>query len=162
MIDTDPRPAIALPLHGGCACGAVRYTVSSAPVLLMACHCSACQRQSGSAFGLSLRVLRADVSITGATETRIRETERGTLSETRFCPACGTRILNARPGTPHAHLRGGTLDDTSWLRPAAHIWLSARQPWFEPEAGTLAFDGQPDSLDAIAAHWQAHMAPQFV
>ncbi len=59
------RPDVSLPLQGGCACGAVRYTLKSAPVALFACHCTLCQRQSGSAFGQSLRVRRADLDIQG-------------------------------------------------------------------------------------------------
>ncbi len=161
MNRTPERPSVALPLTGGCGCGAVRYTLSSAPILLFACHCSLCQRQSGSAFGLSLRVHRADLAITGPTATALRKTERAEPSESLFCQACGGRIFNARPGTPFCHLRGGTLDNTGWLRPAAHIWASRRQPWIELGDTALIYDEQPDGLDRIAAHWQAHMAPDF-
>ncbi|WP_370206659.1 GFA family protein [Pararhodobacter marinus] len=155
------RPDVSLPLQGGCACGAVRYTLKSAPVALFACHCTLCQRQSGSAFGQSLRVRRADLDIQGETVTLRRETERGTRSESVFCPGCGGRLYNMRPGTDYCHLRGGTLDDTSWLRPAAHIWTRHAQPWFTPPADTLVETGQPASLDAIVQHWQDTKAPRF-
>ena len=38
---------------GGCQCGAVRYEVTGPPIKLYVCHCTECQRQSGSAFGMS-------------------------------------------------------------------------------------------------------------
>lgn len=158
--DTD-RPTVSLPLEGGCACGSLRYRLTSAPLALFACHCSLCQRQSGSAFGQSLRVNRADLSLTGRSETMVRDTERGTRSESLFCPGCGGRIFNARPGTGICHLRGGTLDDTSWLRPSAHIWTCKAQPWMVFGANTLVYDGQPDDLGPIIAHWQDSKAPRF-
>ena len=157
-----PRSPVSLPLHGGCACGALRYTLTSAPLALLACHCSLCQRQSGSAFGQSLRVTLADLHLDGPSETRLRDTERGTKSQMVFCPNCGGRIYNARPGTPVCHLRGGTLDDTSWLRPAAHLWTSRAQPWVSFGAGTLIYDGQPDDLQPIVSLWQDRFAPEFV
>lgn len=160
-LPVSSRSTVSLPLHGGCACGAVRYSLSSAPIALFACHCTLCQRQSGSAFGQSLRVRRADLTWTGETVTRERLTERGTASESLFCPGCGGRIFNARPGTDFCHLRAGTLDDTSWLKPAAHIWTQHAQPWFTPPADTLVEPGQPQDLDPIIRHWQAVMAPVF-
>ena len=158
--DTESQ-TIDLPLEGGCACAALRYRLGSAPVLLFACHCHQCQRQSGSAFGLSLRVRRADLTLSGPFKTRLRQTERNTASETVFCPACGARIFNARPGTDFCHLRGGTLDETGWLRPAAHIWTDSAQPWMRFDAGTLVYPGQPNDLSAIERLWQDRMAPRF-
>ncbi|WP_068298372.1 GFA family protein [Pararhodobacter sp. CCB-MM2] len=158
--DTE-RPTIDLPLEGGCACGALRYRLGSAPILLFACHCHQCQRQSGSAFGQSLRVRRADLTLSGEVQTRMRQTERGTTSETVFCPGCGARIFNARPGTEFCHLRGGTLDDTSWLRPAAHIWTDSAQPWMRFDPEVLISPGQPDDLGAIEQLWQSKMSPRF-
>ena len=48
-------------LEGGCQCGAIRYRVTGAPVTFYACHCTECQKQSASAFGLSLWVGRSDL-----------------------------------------------------------------------------------------------------
>jgi hypothetical protein len=48
------RPS--LPLLGGCACGAIRYEITTFPQLLYACHCTDCQTQSGSAFALNMPV----------------------------------------------------------------------------------------------------------
>jgi hypothetical protein len=161
MPSVAPRRRVALPLTGGCACGAVRYRLSSAPVLLFACHCSLCQRQSGSAFGLSLRVRRDDLALSGPVARFDRVTERGAPSESLFCPSCGGRILNARPSTEFFHLRGCTLDDTSWLRPAAHIWTEGRQDWVTLDPEALLHPRQPDDLQAMTALWQARMAPDF-
>ena len=56
-----------LPITGGCQCGAVRYAIAAAPLTVYACHCTDCQRQSGSAFALSLIAPRDAVRITEGT-----------------------------------------------------------------------------------------------
>ena len=62
--------------QGGCQCGAIRSRLLRAPVALYACHCLNCQKQSSSAFGLSMWVERDAVEFTGA-EPRIYRTDRG-------------------------------------------------------------------------------------
>ena len=52
------------PYSGGCQCGQVRYDLTGEPLHLIACHCSECQNQSGSAFGMSMIVKMDDLKIT--------------------------------------------------------------------------------------------------
>jgi hypothetical protein len=54
---------LALPAEGGCQCGENRYRIIGEPVWLAVCHCNDCKHQSGSAFGMSLRVRKADLEI---------------------------------------------------------------------------------------------------
>jgi len=116
---------------GGCQCGAVRYEITGEPRRLLVCHCRDCQRQSGSAFGMTL--------VVGASEFRILEGELKTFSVQSdagreklgaFCPSCGTRIYHKLEWRPDAvTIKPGTLDDTSWLEPKMHIWTRSKQPW---------------------------------
>lgn len=152
---------IPLPLEGGCQCGAVRYRISTAPVAYYWCHCTQCQRASGAAFGESLRVRQADVHVTGALGQWNRTTDFGTTTEVVFCPVCATRIWHARPNTGFCHIRAGTLDDTSWLEPVAHIWARSRQPGVQFAADALVFDEQPAGLDAIIDRWTERMGARF-
>ena len=48
-----------------------------------------------------------------------------------------------------AVVRPGTLDDTSWLRPVAHLWTRSAQPWFEFPEGVVRFATQPDDLKEL-------------
>jgi len=54
--DAATRPRPPPPLTGGCPCGAIRYQVTALPLLLYACHCTNCQRQSGSALAINMPV----------------------------------------------------------------------------------------------------------
>ncbi len=149
-----------LPLTGGCQCGAVRYAIAAAPLTLYACHCSDCQRQTGSAFALSLMVPRAAVLITQGTPAAWQRpgshTSSGTPAECLFCPACGARLYHLPSRNPAmAVVKPGTLDDTSWLEPVGHIWTRSAQPWVSFAAGTLLYEGQPPDLAALGEAWHA-------
>ena len=53
------------PYTGGCQCGSVRYVVTMEPIRVLACHCKECQRQSASAFGMSMPVKKDSLTVTG-------------------------------------------------------------------------------------------------
>lgn len=119
-----------LPLTGGCQCGACRYEIRGWPLTFYICHCTECQAQSASAFGESLQVAVDDLTLSGPTATTTRQTASGTTMEGTFCTSCGTRLVHRKGASPEvANVRGGTLDDRSWLSPVAHIWTRSRQPW---------------------------------
>lgn len=144
-----------LPLNGGCLCGHLRYEVNAEPLSVYVCHCTECQRQSGSAFGMSAIVPRSAFSITGKPQRWSRTTERGNVLDGDSCPVCGTRIVHyPRVNEAVAILKPGTLDDTRWLVPVGHIWTRSAQPWVSIPADAVNFETQPDVGRLIEA-WQA-------
>jgi hypothetical protein len=117
------------PLTGGCQCGAVRYAISAAPLRLYACHCRECQKQSASAFGMSLVVRRAAVTLTrGETRTWSRKADSGRSVACVFCAACGTRLWHAREGFDIVSIKGGSLDTPLDVSRAIHCWTSRKLP----------------------------------
>ena len=124
--------------QGGCQCGEVRYRLGAEPRGLTACHCLDCQRQSGSAFGLSLDIAKpAFQLLSGRLESFSVRCASGRSKECAFCPRCGTRIYHA--GEWGVSVKAGTLDDTSQLHPEAHYWTARKQPWVEIPAGVPSF-----------------------
>jgi hypothetical protein len=130
---------------GGCQCGRLRYRIAGEPKLVSACHCAECQRQSGSAFGMSAVVERERFSLeAGEVRTFSRVGESGLSVEGAFCGDCGTRIYHRLERIPNTlNLKAGTLDDTSELRPALHVWVSSKQSWLELPEGAVCFDRNP-------------------
>ena len=130
--------------EGGCQCGAVRYRVEGEPMAIGVCFCTECQRQSGSAFGMSLivreeafRLLRGDL------KTFTRTADSGRPVTAHFCPECGVRIFSRiAMGGGALSVKPGTLDDTSWLRPTVQTWTVRRQPWVGLPHEVPAFDRQ--------------------
>lgn len=149
-----------LPLTGGCQCGAIRYTLRGAPVVFYICHCTECQKQSASAFGESFRVRQDDLEVDGAVATFTRIGTSGNELACDFCPDCGTRLFHRRAKYSETmNIKAGTLDDTSWLRPAGHIWVRSKQPWVKIGANELTYERQPEDGDAaLTARWEAMLA----
>jgi hypothetical protein len=112
---------------GGCQCGAIRYRLEGQPLELTVCHCTECQRQSGSAFGMSLAIPAGAFELL-AGELRFFEVvcDSGRIKSCAFCPSCGTRIYHRTDAG--ISVKAGTLDDTSSLRPAAHYWTRRKRP----------------------------------
>ena len=132
-----------LPKHGGCQCGAIRYEISEAPRLVYTCHCNACQRLTSSAFSLGLVVAEKAFKMSGIEpRSLLRRADSGRVNTRLVCPECGTWIAGL-PRDGVVRVRGGTLDDTSWLRPTRHIWTSRKQPWITFPEGDEVFEVQP-------------------
>jgi hypothetical protein len=143
---------IELPQHGGCLCGDVRYVLGEEPLTLYACHCTDCQRHTGASFALSMLVRRDAVTLgRGRPEPYSLERPDGRRKRGRFCGRCSTRLWGEPLRLPeHLVLRPGTLDDTSWIRPVAHIWTRSAQPWVRIPDDALRFGGQPEGEERLA------------
>ncbi len=117
-------------LEGACQCGSVRYRLEVEPLGLAVCHCRDCQRQTGSAFAMSLDIpTEAFRLLSGELKTFAAECESGRAKECAFCGSCGTRIYHR--GEWGTSIKAGTLDDTSDLKPTAHYWTKRKQPWVQ-------------------------------
>jgi hypothetical protein len=128
---------------GGCQCGKIRYAIAGEPLALAVCHCRECQRQSGSAFGMSLVVARDALRVTGETKSFTRKADSGSEVECVFCPGCGTRLYHLPSALGTVNVKAGTLDDTAALEPVMHVWVQRRQPWVVIPEGARCFEGQP-------------------
>ncbi|WP_180899996.1 GFA family protein [Martelella soudanensis] len=149
---SDGKAMPALPLEGGCQCGALRYRVSGMPLTFYLCHCRNCQRQSGSAFGESLMLRCEDLTIDGAQEVRWTAGGSGVPVRQTFCGRCGGRLSHQREKSPVLVVKPGTLDDPSWLVPVAEIFTASRQPWLPALPGAAQYPGAPD-MERIKGSW---------
>ena len=115
---------------GGCACGAVRYVMAGAPITVHACHCTDCQRITGSAFATNAWIEKDRVELlSGELSSHTLPAGRAT-STTHFCPQCGTYVWTEyMPG--FWFVRAGTLDDQTALVPDVHIFTRSKQSWLD-------------------------------
>ena len=138
-------------LEGGCSCGAVRFTLEGA-LWVAACHCSACKKRTGSAFGISIVVDdRMVVAATGATRTFIRTGESGKAVHYEFCPECGTTVRWRVELIGNRYVyAAGTLDDPFAIEVVAEMYTAQALPGarFGCE---LARAGAPDDAFRKAA-----------
>ncbi|BCW90983.1 hypothetical protein sos41_41600 [Alphaproteobacteria bacterium SO-S41] len=151
------RPALpALPLTGGCLCGAVRYRIDARPLAVNACHCLHCQRLSGTDATVSLHLKAEAVSVEGELVRYRRTADSGRQIDAARCAACGTRLFHEPVSVPELVLvAAGTLDDAGWAIPVSHIWLSRSNGSFVPAADALAFQESAPDRQTIWGHFAA-------
>ena len=133
------------PRQGGCQCGKVRYEVAGDPLMVGVCHCLDCQRQSGSAFGMSFIVAReAFRLLRGKLKNFTRKADSGRAATCTFCPECGTQIYQEPDFIKDmVSVKPGTLDDASFLRPTFQTWVGRKHAWVSLPADIPTFETQP-------------------
>jgi hypothetical protein len=149
--------------EGGCSCGAVRYRLASEPLFVHCCHCSNCQRQTGSAFVINLLIETDRVEVL-AGEPAAVDVPRDDGSPQRIfrCPSCQVAVYSEYGWRELRFVRAGTLDEPSAVKPDVHIYTRSKVPWVELPGDTPTFEAYYDSrklwppaslerLDAILA-----------
>ena len=133
------------PYTGGCQCGRIRYEIRSEPLTLYVCHCKECQKQSASAFRMSMPVPRdAVIILQGQPKQWRRVSESGREVSCWFCGECGTRLFHNPTRNPKiTNIKPGTLDDTSWLKPVGNLWTRSSQKWVVLSEQMLNYEEQP-------------------
>ena len=150
MTEVDPM----VPLDGGCDCGAVRYRMTAAPLIVHCCHCRWCQRESGAAFALNA-MIEADrvVDLSGTPELIDTPSASGKGQRVARCPQCRIAVWSnyAGAGPVIRFVKVGTLDQPDRLPPDIHIFIASKQPWVVLPPGVPAV---PEYYDR-KAYWSA-------
>jgi len=118
---------------GGCACGAVRYRMTGAPIFVHCCHCRSCQRETGSAFALNVLIETDRVALLeGDVELVNTPSDSGAGQKIFRCPQCRVALWSnyAMPvGDRIRFVRAGTLDDPDSIAPDIHIFTRSKVSW---------------------------------
>jgi hypothetical protein len=119
------------------------------------CHCTNCQKITGSAFTISAAVPEAALEFTRGTPRRLEwSADSGNTRFGLFCGDCGSRIANGQvPSIGVLSLRAGTFDDTSWVEPVGDIWTRSAQRWLRFDR--LQSEGQPADYASFVAAYRA-------
>jgi len=144
--------SLVLPSEGGCQCGEIRYRLIGEPIFLGVCHCTDCKHQSGSAFGMSLRMRKADVELLqGAPKQWTTRSDNGNPKICVFCGTCGTRLWHGPGPLGNLSVKPGTLDDPSQLAPRYEGWTKRKLPWLRIEGLEASFEEQGSSRRPASA-----------
>jgi hypothetical protein len=129
---------------GGCVCGAVRFALDR-PLWVVVCHCDACKKRTGSAFGISLVMDSGGVrDFTGETRSFVRTGESGRKVRYEFCPGCGTTLRwHVELISSRQVFAGGTLDDPTKFDVGGEMYTGEALPWARLEC-ELYREGAPD------------------
>ena len=115
---------------GGCACGAVRYEASADPIFVGLCHCTSCQKLTGSAFLPVVAIPTASMTVTGKTTQFDSSGDSGKATHRNFCPVCGSTVFDSADMMPGVTmLTVGTMDNPDMVKPAMQIYCDSAMPW---------------------------------
>lgn len=148
------------PYFGRCLCSNVQYRLTRAPLTFYACHCTDCQRRSGSAMRLAMVVDRSALEVTqGAPE--LRAFQFGTRQRrAQICIDCDTRLWAEPQDKPNiAILLPGTLDRACEFKPIAHLWTRSALPWVTIPPGAACYETGPSDSSELVRLWQQATSP---
>lgn len=140
-------------MNGRCVCGALSYRLDRPPLFTHCCHCSWCQRETGSAFAVNALIETAHVHLSGRVEERAIPSASGKGQILVACADCRTTILSHYGGMGRAlaFVRTGTLEDPGAVPPDIHIHVTTRRPWVILPEGVPAMTGYYRASE----HWPA-------
>jgi hypothetical protein len=119
-------------LRGGCTCRGVRYRLNAVPLFVHCCHCTWCQRETGSAFVVNALIETDKVELLdGELEIIDTPSSSGKGQLISRCPTCKVAVWSNYAGAGEAisFLRVGTLDEPGRVQPDIHIFTSTKLPW---------------------------------
>jgi hypothetical protein len=150
-------------LNGKCGCGAVSYTMKTRPIVVHCCHCTDCQRLTGSAFVLNA-ILEADqFECDGPVQKATFPTPSGKGQTVTRCAECGVAVFSSylvREGKLR-YIRVGTLDDPAACPPDVHIFTSTKLPWVELGTQIPAFEKGYDFSKVLSPESRARWRTLF-
>jgi len=129
-------------MQGRCTCGEIRYRLRAKPMFVHCCHCSWCQRETGSAFALNAIIEADAVEIeAGALVEIATPSESGKGQIISRCPKCQVALWSVYYGAGPAirFVRVGTLDEPGALTPDVHIFTESKLPWVALPQDARAF-----------------------
>ena len=130
-----------IPIDGGCACGAVRYRLTSDPLFVHCCHCLNCQRQTGSAFVINMLIEADRLEVLEGEPQPVAVPRSGGKKQKIWrCPICQIAVFSQYTRRQIRFVRAGTLDDPAAVEPDVHIFTRSKLPWVTLPESVPAFE----------------------
>jgi hypothetical protein len=133
-----------LPLTGGCLCGGVRFRVDAPLVVATYCHCTRCQRRTGTAASAQARIQPGSLTVTQGEEL-IRTYAPPDGFPKLFCGACGSALWSRSPDDPGImSVRLGAFDGDPGIRPSLRQFVAYAASWEDiPDDGLPRYAERP-------------------
>jgi hypothetical protein len=114
--------------RASCSCGQLHLEAEGEPVRISMCHCLACQKRTGSAFGMQARFPKQRVRIQGRSKEYVRTSDEGEQRAFNFCPECGSTVYyQTDPDLIAVPI--GAFADPTFPPPRVSVWETRRHPW---------------------------------
>ena len=160
----NSQSPLSLPIICQCQCGQAKFSISKLHLTFYACHCTECQSQSASAFGLLVWVERSAFNYSGNVKTWSRDTASGGRMDCHFCPDCGTRLWH-ESNSPDpvfgkiVSIKGGSIAAMRKLQPVRHIWTKSKHASTVIPKNVLNFPNDNIDAKALVDAWKHSLLP---
>ena len=127
------------------------------------CHCLACQRRTGSAFGIQARFPSSQVRVVGRHREYVRISDEGEERTFHFCPACGATVFYTLAAVPDVvAVPIGAFAEPTFPPPTISVFESRRHPWlaFAMAVFLLSMAGIPPTAGFAAKYLLFYSAIQ--
>ena len=130
---------------GGCACGAIRYEISSDPVAMVDCQCRDCQRKSGTGHSSYLAFMgKSSVKLEGEATHWDLVADSGNVKTRAFCPTCGSPVYMTFKAVPDLlTIHAASLDDPSCYKPQLITYAIRGHAWDHLDPAVPKFEKMP-------------------
>lgn len=119
-------------LDAKCSCGAVALSLPGPSSLVVACHCTDCQRRTGAPFGVGAFYPADVVMIAGTPKEFVRDGGSGAKVRSYFCPDCGSTVYWTADKRPTMiGVAVGAIADPSYPAPIASVFEQSKHGWVE-------------------------------
>ncbi len=135
-------------IQGTCSCGNIRYQLNQAPLFIHCCHCTWCQRESGSAFAINALIETASVELLeGEPEALVVPSNSGKGQKILRCQHCNVTLWSHYVGAGESlsFIRVGSLLQAPLFAPDIHIFTESKLPWVV----------LPENIPAVAQYYRA-------
>jgi hypothetical protein len=123
--------------QAACSCGQLTLVAEGEPVRISMCHCLACQRRTGSAFGIQARFPQERVRIEGRATEYVRQSDGGEERTFHFCPDCGATVFYRLASAPElVAVPIGAFAEPDFPPPRISVYESRRHPWVAVDTAT--------------------------
>ncbi|MCC7079421.1 MAG: GFA family protein [Burkholderiales bacterium] len=131
----------SMPVTGSCLCGAVRFEIEAPYAAFRYCHCSRCQKASGSAHAANVFVPETQFRwLAGEASVRRFDLPSAKRFAVSFCPQCGTRVPHKVATTANMLIPAGVLDGDPGARPDMSIFWKSKAAWYVAPADMPVHD----------------------
>ncbi|MFT5104305.1 MAG: hypothetical protein ACI9D5_001468 [Candidatus Endobugula sp.] len=138
---------IKYPIEGSCQCGQVTYKLNGKPRIVVACHCTECQKLSTSPFSVTAIISANTIEFNGELKNWGWPADSGNRTHAKFCPTCGNRIYHYNPKdseTIRLKLKPVNFSDDTLFEPSTHVWVCEKLSWYRIPDGVKIFEKQPE------------------
>lgn len=136
--------------NGSCLCGQFKLSFEREDAgSTLHCHCRDCRKVTGSGKATIIVVPRDRLQSEGELHTYQCVGSEGSHVTRAFCPTCGSQMMSWVEELPGmVFVKAGTLDDSSWVKPAVSFWSDTAEPWspVDPEIPAVPRNPPPGSL----------------